>query len=225
MPSELDLITVAKAAEVLKVPASTPGLAELITTASELLADWVGYPLHRRTGVVETCAGGAPRLFLRSGGVRSVASVTVFGRERAASTWVVEDAVKGILLARGEPWPFTGRTGGGVSQAPMYREDTGDIIVTFDVGWVTPGQVELAKAEDSTSTLKSDVPASLQQAALTTLTALFLDAGQNPNATSMSLGSGSIGFGADSIRGGRPAIPLNARAMVARYRKHSRGTP
>lgn len=221
MPSELDLTTVAKAAEVLKVPASTAGLAELITTASELLADWVGYPVHRRTGVVETCAGGAPHLFLRSGGVRSVASVTVFGRERDASTWVVEDAVKGILRARGEPWPFTGRTGGGVSQAPMYREDTGDIAVTFDAGWVTPGQVELAKAEDATSTLTSDLPASFQQAALVAVTALFQGAGQNPNVQAMSLGSGSLTF-RDSAEA---SLPTLVRSLVKRYRKHSRGTP
>jgi len=222
--SELDLTTLDAAAAVLKVPANTPGLGDIITAASELLADWVGYPVHRRTGVVETCAGGASRLFLRSGSVRSVASITVFGAEREPSTWVVEDAVKGIILARREPWPFTGRTGGGVSEAPMYREDTGDIVVTFDAGWVTPGQVELAKAENPASTLKSDLPAAFRQAALTTLTALFLDSGQHPNVTSMSLGGASIGF-ADSTQGGRPAVPLAARTMVARYRKHGRGAP
>ncbi|WNG57392.1 hypothetical protein F0U59_23465 [Archangium gephyra] len=221
MASELDLTTAAKVAEVLKVPASTTGLAELITTASELLADHVGYPVHRRLGVVETCAGGAPHLFLRSGGVRSVSSVTVFGEERAASTWVVDDAVKGILLARGAPWPFTGRTGGGVSQAPMYREDTGEIVVTFDAGWVTPGQVELAKAEDPASTLESDLPAVFQQAALVAVTALFQGSGQNPNVQAMSLGSGSITF-RDSAEA---SLPTLARSLVRRYRKHARGTP
>ncbi|MFY0567069.1 hypothetical protein ACN28E_24970 [Archangium lansingense] len=221
MPSELDLTTLAKAADVLKVPANSAGLADLITTASELLAEWVGYPLHLRTGVVETCAGGAPHLFLRSGGVRSVASITVFGVARAPSTWVVEDAVKGILRAQGEPWPFTGRTGGGVSQAPMYREDTGDIIVTFDAGWVTPGQVELAKAADPASTLTSDLPAAFQQAALVAVTALFQGSGQNPNVQALSLGSGSITF-RDSAEA---SLPTLARSLVRRYRKHSRGTP
>lgn len=221
MASEVDLTTVATAAEALRVPSGTPDLARLITTASELLATWVGYPLHRRLGVVETCAGGAPRLFLRSGAVRSVASVMVFGEERPADTWVVEDAVKGVLLARGCTWPFTGRTGGGVSQAPVFREDTGDIAVTFDAGWVTPGQVVLAQAATPPTNLTRDLPMAFEQACLVTLTAMLQGAGQNPNVSALSLGSGSLTF-RDSAEA---ALPTQARSLVARYRMLSRGTP
>jgi hypothetical protein len=121
-----------------------------------------------------------------------------------------------VVLALRQPWAFTGRTGGGVSQAPTFREDTGDIVVTFTAGWVTPGQVAL----DGTKT--RDLPATLEQACLTVVTAWYTEKGQNPNITSQSVGNASIGFGGDSLRGGRAALPLNAQQLARRYRKHVR---
>ncbi|WP_224364222.1 hypothetical protein [Hyalangium versicolor] len=215
MPSLLDLTTVAKAANRLDVGAEEGELPDLVTAASEALADWLGYPLHRREGVVETCAGGAQRLFLRSGAVQAVASVSVFGQQRPTNTYRLEDGVKGILLSLREPWPFTGRTGGGVSQSPLQREDTGEIAVTFSAGWVTPGQVELE------STRVRDLPQVLEQAALLTVTAWYRRKGDDPDEVSVSLGDASTSYGS----GRAAALPTSARALVARYRKHGRGTP
>ena len=48
MADERDLTTVTTAAEALRVPADTSGLQRLLTTTSELLADWVGSPLLAR---------------------------------------------------------------------------------------------------------------------------------------------------------------------------------
>lgn len=225
MAAPHDLITLARAANRLQVPLSDIELPGLITTASEALAEWVGYPLHLRENVVETCAGGAPRLFLQAGAIRRVLSVHVFGVEVEATGYKLEDPIKGHLLRLRCDWPFTGRTGGGVSDAPLQRQDTGDIAVTFDAGWVTPGQVELARAADPTSTLVTDLPATFEEAALVALTAWYRQLGADPDVTSMSIGGGSVGWGADSMRGGRPSLSLRARAMVARYRRHGRGTP
>lgn len=215
MPSPVDLTTVTKAAHWLGASAEDEELPALVTGASEALAEWVGYPLHRREGVVETCAGGAVRLFLRSGAVQSIASVSVLGQERAESSYRLEDAVKGILLSYRGPWPFTGRTGGGVSQAPLQREDTGDIAVTFTAGWVTPGQVELEPGR------VRDLPAVFELAALTTLTAWYRRKGQDPDEVSVSLGDASTSYGP----GRAHPLPSQARLLLARYRKHARGTP
>jgi hypothetical protein len=217
MAAEEDLTTAAAAAARLGVSSGDAALPGLITAASEALADWLGFPLHRRTGLQETCAGGGQRLFLRAGAVQSITSITCYGTTREASTYRLEDdGLKGVVLALRTPWPFTGKTGGGVSQAATFREDTGDITVSFTAGWVTPGQVALNGA------LTRDLPAVFEQACITAVTAWYSEKGLNPNITSQTVGNASIGFGGDSIRGGRAALPLNALQLVRRYRKHVR---
>lgn len=215
MASPVDLTTAARAALRLGVDTEDEELPGLITGASEALAAWVGYPLHRREGVVETCAGGAMRLFLRSGAVQSIASVSVLGVERAANTYRLEDPVKGILLSYRGLWPFTGRTGGGVSDAPLQREDTGEIAVTFTAGWVTPGQVELEPEQ------VRDLPQLFEQAALLIVTAWYRRKGEDPDEVSVSLGDASTSYGPGKAN----ALPAVARTLVARYRKHGRGMP
>lgn len=216
MASEVDLTTAEAAAARLGISAGDAALPGLITAASELLANHLGYQLHRRTGIEEACRGGGMRLFLKAGAVQSIASITCYGQVRDVATYVLEDDVKGVVLAYSIPWPFTGRTGGGVAEAPTFRENTGNIVVSFTAGWVTPGQVALNGA------LTRTLPQSLEEACLVVVTAWYREAGKNPNVTSMTTGNASIGFGGDSIRGGRAALPLNAQAMVARYRKHVR---
>lgn len=216
MASEVDLTTAAAAAARLGISASDAALPGLITAASEALANHLGYQLQRRTGAEETCTGGGMRLFLRAGAIQSITSIACYGAERDADTYTLEDDVKGIILSYREQWPFTGRSGGGVSQAPTFRENTGDIVVTFTAGWVTPGQVALNGA------LTRTLPQSLEEACLVVVTAWYREAGKNPNVTSMTTGNASIGFGGDSIRGGRAALPLNAKALSARYRKNVR---
>jgi hypothetical protein len=213
MAAEEDLTTAATAAARLGVSAADSALPGLVTAASVALADWVGYPLHRRTGVEETCQGGAWRLFLRAGAVQSVISISCYGSERAADSYRLEDGVKGIILALGEPWPFTGRTGGGVAQAPTFREDTGDIAATITCGWVTPGQVALNGA------LMRDLPHPVEQAALEVVTAWYSGKGRDSRIASMSTGAASV-----SWAGGEAApLPMAAKALLKRYRKHVRG--
>lgn len=216
MAAEQDLTTAATAAGRLGISDADESLPALITAASEALADWVGYTLYRQTGVEETCPGGGRRLFLAAGAVQSITSITSYETARDADSYRLEDGVKGIILALGQPWAFTGRTGGGVSQAQTFREDTGDIIVTFTCGWVTPGQVAL----DGTKT--RDLPEVIEQAALEVVTAWYRRKGQDSGITSMSTGDASVDWGGDSLQGGRAPLPLSARALLKRYRKHVR---
>lgn len=154
------------------------------------------------------------RLFLQAGAIHEVDSITCYGEEREASTYRVEDSIKGILLAYRTPWPFTGQTAGGVSEAPTFREDTGDIVATFSAGWVTPGQVALD------GELVRDLPQVFEEACITTVTAWYREKGKNPNVASQSTGNASISFASGGT--GRDALPLAARTMVGRYRKHVR---
>jgi hypothetical protein len=210
MASEEDLTTAAVAATRLGLAADDAGLPGLITAASEALANVVGYPLHLREELVESCVGGGQRLFLKAGAIRVVDMVVCYGAEREPSTFTVEDEVKGVLLSFRGPWPFTGRTGGGVSEGPVFREDTGDVLVSFSAGWVTPGQAALD------GTLTRDLPALMEEACLLTLQA-WPRAG-NPNIRSRATGNASVSYGDGVDRG----VPPAARALVARYVKHVR---
>lgn len=185
-------------------------LAALITAASEAITKWLGYPLYRRTAVTETCIGGAQRLFLKAGAIQSLTSVVCFGDTWDADDYALEDDIKGVIRSNVSAFPFTGRRGPGVSEAPLFRDDTGDIIVIHSCGWVTPGQVALDGA------LTRDLPQALEEACILTL--LAWPRGRDVNVVSESLGDGSRSYGS----GTKSLVPLAARTMISEYRKHVR---
>ncbi|MBZ4371479.1 hypothetical protein [Corallococcus sp. AS-1-6] len=188
----------------------------LITAASLALAGYVGYPLHRRAGVVESVASPGGRYFwLRSGGVREVTRVQVCGVEVPTSGYALESALMGRVLSRGEAWPFTGRYSRGVSPTPQVVEDTGELLVTYDAGWVTPGQKDLDAA------LVVDLPGDLQLAAQMVVGALVHGDGAE-EAVSESIGGTSLTRATDED-GQLPAVPARARRLVARYRRPRQG--
>lgn len=188
----------------------------LITAASLALAGHVGYPLYRRVGIVESVASlGGRYLWLRSGGVRQVTRVEVCGVEVPPSGYALESAVMGRVLSRGEAWPFTGRYSPGVSPTPQLVEDTGALVVTYDAGWVTPGQAALD------GTLQVDLPADLQLAAQMVVGALVHGDGAE-EAVSESIGGTSLTRATDED-GQLPAVPARARRLVARYRRPHQG--
>ncbi|RKH09738.1 hypothetical protein D7V97_15615 [Corallococcus sp. CA053C] len=222
MPSAVDLLTADQLPPNVRDAVDATTLGMLITAASEALASYVGYPLHLRTGVVESVASqGGRYLFLRSGAVRQVERVEVCGVEVPPAHYLLEVGTLGVsmgrILSRGAPWPFTGEYSPGVSPTPLHAHDTGEILVTFTAGWVTPGQA------DSSPPLEVNLPAVFVLAARIVVTAYSHRDGQDWDVTSESIGGTSIGYGADSMRGGRPAIPLAALALVERYRKLKRG--
>ncbi len=184
-------------------------LAALITAASEAIADHLGYQLHRRTGVVETCVGGGRRLFLKAGAIQSIASLVCYEDTWDTGDYALEDDIKGVIRSNARPFPFTGRRGPGVSEAPLFRDDTGDITVTLACGWITPGQVALD------GSLTRDLPQVLEEACILALRGWVRS---DPNITSQAVGDASIGYGA----AGRQSLPLVVAGLLKRYRKHAR---
>jgi len=213
MPSPVDLVTAEQLPSTVRDAVEAKRMALLITAASEALAAHVGYPLHRRLGVVESVAGrGGAYLWLRSGAVRQVHRVEVRGQLRAPNTYAVESSVRARLVARGQPWPFTGTWTTGISSTPLDAQDTGEVLVTYDAGWVTPGQ----RALDTS--LVVDLPAALQLAAVEVLTAAVSRDGRPGDVTSEAIGdtSASYAVGED---GGRVALPASARQLAAPFRR------
>jgi len=193
--------------------ASLPGL---ITAASSALAEFLGYPMHRREGVEETVVGqGGRYLWLESGAIQSIASITVGGSAVDASLYALDGrdgARKGRIIARGwHNWPFTGEWTAGISPTPLRAYDTGEIIITFTSGWVTPGQVALGTYPSS------DMPPELEQAALEVVTAWRSGQGRDNRVTSMASGDASVSWA--SGEGGSPPLPLAARALAAPYQR------
>lgn len=225
MPTEYDFTTLARAAARLKVPTTDAQLPALITAASRALSSWMGYEAHLREAVEETVPSeGGLRLFLRAGAVRRLVRITVNGTEVPASDYVLESPKLGRILRRSCRWPFTGEWTEGVAPMPHTSHDTGAIVVTYDAGWRTPGQVALALETDPSSTLESDLPAELEEALLFTVTGWYRRLGMDLDVTTKSLGGASVSWGADSLRGGKPSIPLMAEQLAAPYRKSIRRT-
>lgn len=216
--------TVEVAAARLGVSASDASLPALLTAASSALARFTGYPLHRQTGVEESAVGqGGVYLFLRAGAVQSVQAITVSGTTLAATCYALDGKsgqAMGRLVARaGYRWPFTGQATGGVSSTPYRAHDTGELVVTFTSGWVTPGQVELAAAESPPRKLTSDMPAELEQAVLEVVTAWRSAVGRDGRVTAMSTGDASVNW--DTAQAALPSI---AQVLVGPYCKPTRRT-
>ncbi|AEI65564.1 hypothetical protein [Corallococcus macrosporus] len=205
MPAPQDLLTAALLHPAARAGVETGRLALFITAASEAVASFVGYPLHRRMGVVESVAGtGGPYLWLAGGAVRQVVRVEVRGEELDATSYAVDSALMGRLVARSSRWPFTGSWTTGVSPTPLEARDTGEVVVTYDAGWVTPGQAALD------SSLQVDLPAAIQ------LAAVEADAG--PGRVGLLPAGGPAGRHPARRGGGRDGGPL-ARWEARRRRQ------
>ncbi|NVJ13131.1 hypothetical protein [Myxococcus sp. AM010] len=213
MPAPQDLLT----AELLPLTARTavegPRLALFITATSEAVAAYVGYPLHRRLGVVESVAGtGGPYLWLAGGAVRQVVRVEVRGVEVDAASYALESALMGRLVARSSRWPYTGSWTTGVSTTPLEARATGEVVVTYDAGWVTPGQAALD------SSLQVDLPAAIQLAAVEAVTTALSRDGKPGDVASENIGGTSMSYFA-SEGGGRTALPRPAQQLLTPYRR------
>ncbi|HYI01558.1 hypothetical protein, partial [Hyalangium sp.] len=172
MPNAMDMTTAATAAARLGVASSEASLPGIITAASSALAEFLGYPLYRREDVEETVVGrGGRYLWLESGAIQSLASIAVGGSAVDSGLYALDGrdgARKGRIVARSTySWPFTGEWTPGISSTPFRAHDTGEILVTFTSGWVTPGQVAL------TTYPTSDMPPELEQAVLEVVTAWY----------------------------------------------------
>ncbi|RJS19563.1 hypothetical protein DRW03_21260 [Corallococcus sp. H22C18031201] len=206
-----DLLTTAQLPASVRDTADPERLPLLITAASLALAEYIGYPLQRRTGIAEavTSQGGA-YLWLSAGAVRQVTRVEVRGAEVPPDAYALESPRMGRLAARGRRWPFTGTWTTGVSPTPLAAEATGEVVVTYDAGWVTPGQAALD------ASLAVDLPAHVALAAQLVATAMIQRDGAEDDVVSESIGDTSLTrtTGED---GQVAALPARARQLVAQY--------
>ncbi|EPX62543.1 hypothetical protein D187_008731 [Cystobacter fuscus DSM 2262] len=218
MPFAEDFTTLARAADRLKVPSTSTELPGLVLAASRAVAHFLGYPAAFREGVEETVVGqGGAYVWLRAGAVRQLRSVRVRGAELPAGDVAIDCPRAGRLVHRRGTWPFTGSATRGIVPTPLRAWDTGEIVVTFDAGWRTPGQVALALEADPSSTLASELPAELEEAALLTLTALHRVAGRDLNVVSRATGTASVTWRTDAS-----AVPLLAQQLAAPHQKPGR---
>jgi hypothetical protein len=206
--TQYDWTTLARAAARLQVSESEGELPAVITAASRALSNVLGYPAHLREEVVETVAGaGGAYVWLKAGQVRQLRAVSVYGQELPTEAYALDSARHGRVVRRGGLWPFTGSSSAGVSSIPLRTHDTGDIAITFDAGWVTPGQVAL------TPSLERDLPEDLEEAALLTVTAWWRRRGRDTDVQSESLGDASLSYLATRL-----AVPQLAAELVSHYR-------
>lgn len=219
MPVAQDLTIAATAAAQLGVDAADARLPHLITSASERLAAWLGYQVERRAAATDDCIGGALRLKL-SAPAQSITSVVEYGATIAAGDYTLDvdhRSKLGHVRHLERAWMLTGRSSGGASPDVLWREPTGDIVVTYVAGWVTPGQAALSLGT-------RDMPAALEEAVLVLLDSWLKRRGQDAAVVSLSTGMASVSYASGSS-GGRSAMPQAVLDVAAPYRLHQRGGP
>lgn len=213
-----DLTTTTTVAAQLGVSAADARLPHLITTASERLAAWLGYAVERRTITDEDCTGGGPLLKLAAP-VQAITTVKEYETTLAATDYVLEADARsklGWIRRRNGRWLATGRASGGASDAVLYREPTGDLLVTYTAGWWTPGQEALSLGT-------RDMPAALEEACLLFVETILKRRGQDGAVTSMSSGMAAVSFAVEE--GGRAGIPRAVLDVAGPYRMYQRGQP
>lgn len=212
MPDPRDLTTTATMESVLGIAPGDANLPRLITAASVMVASYVGYPLHRRTGVVEYVASnGGPHLFLQAGALVEIESIEIDDAAVDPASYRIEDPSGTLVGVGGYQFPFTGLSTRGVAPEPYRAVADGRILVTLTAGYVTPGQFALDDSEPVT------LPLDIEQAAISVATSLYRSKGTDSNIASYSLGNSSVSYGSD-----RKPLGDTVRAILAPYRKTTR---
>jgi len=111
-----------------------------IESASSLVASILQRPVVYAAGAVEHCRGyGGARLLLRRTPVVAIDSIVLDGVTLDADGHEIEDADTGMLF-RAAGWPDTAMVTVTPSGHTAPGTEAPAIVVTYDAGWVTPGQ-------------------------------------------------------------------------------------
>lgn len=210
--SEVDLTTPANAAADLGASAGDAALQRAITAASRVVSNYLGAPLHRRTVAAESVASSGGRyLFLPAVNLVSISSVALGGTALAATEYAIDSAKFARVRRVGALWPFTGIQSGGVVSEPVRSQDTGDVVVGYVAGWITPGQFSI----NPVSPGAVDLPEDIQQAALEVVTAIWRRRGFDQGVASRSLGGGSVSFRSESVG----VLSAATKSLLRPYRR------
>ena len=196
--------------------ASDATVQRVVTAASRAIAVWCGRTFERASGIVEPVKGyGRPYLLVARPPVVSIDSITIGGATVPASEYEVNgtETDAGMILRIHSNWPSYAY--GPFSATLKPREEiasSDDIVVTYDGGFVTPGQNSVDPATYPAVTLPEDV----QEAAILTACSLYRARGQDQFVASESLGDYSVSYFAAKAE--QMGLPPLAQAFLAPYR-------
>lgn len=207
-----DLTTATTVAGDLGVSATDPALVRLVTAASKTVARILGRgDLFYESGIVENVPGyGRPYLSLKRRPVISITSIALGGAPfDPSSDFLIEDADAGLVLRVGGIWPATGLLRGGIveEELAMATADGQGYVVTYEAGWVTPGQ-----AVTGWSGPPRSLPEDIEEATIQIVSNLYRARGADANIIAESLGDASITY-----HQVRKALPDSALSLLAPY--------
>jgi hypothetical protein len=194
MANAIDLTLAATVAADLGVAADAT-IDRVVTAASRAIATYCGRAFEKATGVVEYPAGyGRPHLVLDRAPILAITSIVEFGSTLSASEYTFEGnlANAGMVFRRGgAAWARTAQDAGRITPQFDYvqGQSTSDgIVVTYDAGFVTPGQ----KAANGALTVS--VPEDLQEAANMVAVNLYKRRTLDQTLAAESLGDWSVTY-------------------------------
>jgi hypothetical protein len=188
-----------------------------IEDASAMIADYLGRVLERDDAIEESKHGdGTPFMVLNRPPLNAITSIEFDGEAVAAADYEIHEAEAGVVYFVGSPTVDTAYTAAGIMQAPVRGTERKSYVVTYDGGFVTPGQSEGggAYAGDVVT-----LPRAIRRACVEMVTQLFNDAGRDTRVASESLMSHSTSYrGGDDDDDDGSGIPKPIRAKLSRWR-------
>lgn len=180
----------------------------VVTAASRAIANYCGRAFELAEAIVEYPPSFArPFLVLKRSPIVSIASIYERDALVTATDYesIGDHAAAGIVHRKIGRWMRTARDTGNIgTNWTDYAGETGSrgVKVTYDAGWVTPGQ----KALDDTLTVT--LPEDVQEAAVIAAVAFYRRRGVDPSVASEQLGDWSV-----SYRGGNTVIGLTSGGL------------
>lgn len=174
-----------------------------IEAASSSIAGYCGRTLEYGTGIVEKFAGGSRASFaLSRTPVASVASITYDGEALTSTDYELEDASAGIVRLLTGPF-YDDQIFWSFQPQPVPGTARKLIAITYAGGYVMPAGVS------------PTLPPAIQQAALSTATAIWRARGRDMSITARSLGKWSESYEIADESG----LTSFARSLLAPYRR------
>lgn len=209
MANEIDLCISTDVAADLNIT-SDATVSRVVTAASQMIASYLGYPVHQSEQTEYPLGTGRAFLILSRSPIQSVASVTVNGKALGSSDYRILSK-EGMLQSMAGKWPLVTSIEGfttWIEGQPLPDPDA--LTVTYTAGYVTPGQNAVDPQTYPTVTLPPDII----EAAIALSCGLYRSRGLDPNVSGEHLGQWSV-----SYRDRSGVIPPEVRAMLAPYRR------
>lgn len=212
-----DLTTTATLSAELGVSSADARLPRLISAASAVALRYLGRrQLYFQVGIIEKVPGlGRQTLLVDVVPIVGVTSVLLPDGSAVAVTDLWRTPERDALghLFRDVGFPWTGAVRAGLLYSdPAIGTEVPSITVTYDGGWVTPGQVDNGSQLAAARSLPSDV----EEAAIHIAVGLYRQGGADRTVSAESLGSYSVTY---ADRGNVGVMPASAIEILDQYRR------